>query len=115
MPWMLSVGGDGAVGECLPWSERPLGEVSLASCATGIAGAYHPHTTRIKPAYHPHKTRTYTCQYHIILIFKIAATLVCRIEVWVIHRKHIIRKRLDRQAVGRMKRCAHELRFFPRL
>ena len=29
---MLSVGGDGAVGECLPWSERLLGEVSLASC-----------------------------------------------------------------------------------
>ena len=32
LPWMLSVGGDGAVGECLPWSERLLGEVSLASC-----------------------------------------------------------------------------------
>ena len=32
MPWMLSVGGDGAVGGFLPWSERPLREVSLASC-----------------------------------------------------------------------------------
>ena len=30
--WMLSVGGDGAVGGFLPWSERPLREVSLASC-----------------------------------------------------------------------------------
>ena len=32
LPWMLSVGGAGAVGGSLPWSERPLGEVSLASC-----------------------------------------------------------------------------------
>ena len=32
LPWMLSVGGDGAVGGCLPWSERPLREVPLASC-----------------------------------------------------------------------------------
>ena len=33
LPWILSVGGDGAVGGFLPWSERPLREVSLASCA----------------------------------------------------------------------------------
>ena len=34
---MLSVGGDGAVGGFLPWSERPLREVSLASCGDAVA------------------------------------------------------------------------------
>ena len=52
---MLSVGGDGAVGGFLPWSERPLREVSLASCARALA---NPGPSRRQPA---PKKRKYPC------------------------------------------------------